>query len=78
MATGPLDPALRAFQEKEKLVKDAQREELNIELMLNDIGWGHYQNEDVNLEENIAEYLANKYNKRIFKLMEKPWVKALR
>ena len=30
--TGPLDPAERAFLEKEKLVKDAQREELDVEV----------------------------------------------
>ena len=76
--TGPLDPALRAFQEKEALVKDAQREELNIELMLNDIGWGHYQNEDVNLEDDIAKILAKKYDELVFKLMEKPWKESLR
>ena len=78
--TGPLDPAERAFLEKEKLVKDAQREELDVEVMLSKLPhkFAKFTNEDKDLEEDTATYLAKKYDKRVFNLIKKPWKKALR
>ena len=78
--TGPLDPAERAFLEKEKLVKDAQREELDVEVMLSKLPhkFAKFTNEDKDLEEDTATYLAKKYDKRVFNLIKKPWKKTLR